>query len=128
MIRISLVAAGCLLFGLVFISNPAFTERIPQKTPELVNQGRKIYGQNCVVCHGPKGDGQGSLGLTLKTPPTDFTKPFDHWNYSRGNPQKIFEAITNGVPGTAMAKFHYAEETRWGLVYYVMQFSESKTN
>ena len=32
---------------------------------------------------------QGPLGLTLKTPPSDFTKPLDHWNYSREHSKNI---------------------------------------
>ena len=44
----------------------------PKKTPELLAQGKKLYEQNCVTCHGPKGDGKGQLGAALKPAPSDF--------------------------------------------------------
>ena len=35
--------------------------------------GKKVYEQNCVQCHGEKGDGQGPAAVHLQPRPRDFT-------------------------------------------------------
>ena len=106
--------------GIILAQSP----KPPKQTPELLSQGKKLYEQNCVMCHGPKGDGKGQLGATLKPPPTDFTKPIKQWPYSKGDLNKVFEAITDGVPNTSMVKWsQLSEKDRWALVYVVRGFS-----
>ena len=96
----------------------------PKKTPELLAQGKKIYEQNCVTCHGPKGDGKGPLGAALKPPPSDFTKPFNQWPFGKGDLKKVFEVIAKGIPNTSMIKWdQFSEQERWALVYYVVGFA-----
>ena len=104
------------------------TPKAPRKSPELVSQGNKSYEQNCLPCHGPKGDGKGPTGAVLQPPPNDFTQPLNLWPMSKGTPQKIFEVISKGVPNTAMVKWdHLPEQERWAPTYYVMEFP-SKTS
>ncbi len=93
------------------------------KTPELLAQGKKLYENNCIQCHGQNGDGKGWKAGELKKKPRDFTLPLDQWNYSKGVPKKIFEVLKVGIPDTPMAMFHFTDEERWGLVYRVMEFS-----
>ena len=96
----------------------------PKKTPELLTQGKKLYEQNCVTCHGAKGDGKGQLGTALKPPPSDFTKPFNQWPLSKGDLKKVFEVITKGIPNTSMVKWdQLSEQERWALVYFVVEFA-----
>jgi mono/diheme cytochrome c family protein len=99
-------------------------ERPSPKTPELLDQGKKLYEDNCVQCHGPNGDGKGWKAAELKKKPRNFTLPFDQWNYSKGDPKKIFEVLKVGIPDTPMAMFHFTDEQRWALVYRVMEFSQ----
>lgn len=114
--------------GSLFIFFACATLRVgqkpPQKTPELLNIGKKLYQENCVQCHGIEGDGRGPKSVELKIPPRNFTLPFDQWTVSKGNPIKIFEVLKNGIPDTPMAMFHFSDEERWGLVYRVMEFSK----
>jgi mono/diheme cytochrome c family protein len=99
----------------------------PKKTPELVSQGKKIYDQNCVTCHGPKGDGKGQLGAALKPAPADFTQPLKEWSDTKGEPKKVFDVITKGIPNSSMVKWdHLPEQERWALVYYVEGFATLK--
>ncbi len=39
----------------------------------LIDQGRTLYRENCVLCHGAKGMGNGSQAASLSTHPKDFT-------------------------------------------------------
>ena len=96
----------------------------PKKTPELLTQGKKLYEQNCVTCHGPKGDGKGQLGAALRPPPSDFTKPYHQWSFGKGDLKKVFEVITKGIPNTSMVKWdQLSEQERWALVYFVVEFA-----
>ena len=96
----------------------------PKKTPELLAEGKKLFEQNCSLCHGPKGDGTGPAGTALKPPPNDFTKPLKDWPTTKGDPNKIFEVISKGIPGSAMIKWdQFPDQERWALVYRVIDFS-----
>ena len=96
----------------------------PKKTPDLVNLGKKLYEQNCVPCHGAKGEGKGALANTLTPHPSDFALPLKDWPNTKGNPEKIFGVITKGIPNSAMVGWpQLSDKERWGLVYRVMEFS-----
>src|SRR4030043_489175 len=85
-------------------------QKPPKKTPELLTQGKKIYDQNCVTCHGPKGDGKGQLGAALKPAPSDFTKPLKEWPYTKGDSKKVFEVIARGLPNSSLVKWDQLPE------------------
>jgi mono/diheme cytochrome c family protein len=96
----------------------------PKKTPDLVNLGKKLYEQNCTPCHGPKGEGRGALANTLTPHPSDFALPLKDWPNTKGDPEKVLEVITKGIPNSAMVGWpQLSEKERWGLVYRVMEFS-----
>lgn len=121
-----LIMAGSLI---IFFFNSIYSRDLtpPQKTPDLLNQGKRLYETNCSPCHGLKGDGKGPAGLALKPPPRTFNLPFSQWTYSKGDLKKIFEVITKGIPNTAMVKWdHLSEQERWELVYFVAGFATSE--
>ncbi len=115
------------IFGSIFLFNSlasAADSRTPQKTPALLNQGKKIFEQACAPCHGSKGDGKGPAGAVLKPPPTNFTLPLKDWPYTKGNLQKIFEVITKGIPNSSMIAWtQYSEQERWALAYVAVEFA-----
>jgi high-affinity iron transporter len=120
------------IVGFIFISIPcaAYSKEAtpPKKTPELLSQGKKLYEQNCITCHGSKGDGKGQLGTALKPAPSDFTKPFKQWPLAKGNLNKVFEVIANGIPNSSMIKWdQLPEKDRWALTHYVVDFAFPKT-
>lgn len=52
------------------MSGGADAQDTPQLDPALVDQGRQLYGQACILCHGPEGqgitdDGSGVFGPSL---------------------------------------------------------------
>ena len=124
----SLIAAFILSSALLLFFSCATMQELAEKpspkTPELLAQGKKLYKDNCIQCHGETGDGKGWKAAELKKKPRNFTLPFDQWNYSKGEPKKIFEVLKVGIPDTPMAMFHFTDEQRWALVYRVMEFSQ----
>lgn len=117
------------IFFTLLFGNAGFGQaaKPPKKSPELLNLGKKLYDQNCITCHGPKGDGKGQIGAALKPPPNDFTKPFSQWPKGKGDLKKVFDMITKGIPNTSMVKWdQLLEQERWALTYYVVEFGTSK--
>jgi len=57
---------------------------------DLIAAGKTLYGQKCVACHGP--EGQGLQGPNL----TD-----DYWKHG-GSIKDIFKTLKNGVPNMGM--------------------------
>ena len=113
-----------LLILLSFFGTSMGQKKPPKKTPELLSQGKKLYEQNCVHCHGVKGDAKGVLASTLKPAPSDFAEPLSKWPTTKGDPQKIFGVISKGIPNSAMVKWdHLSEQERWALVYTVLEFA-----
>jgi len=65
-------------------------------------RGRSIYGHNCAVCHGDRGQGGPAHGAAAGPPARDFTA-----KVSRGelNRERMVDAVMHGRKGTAMAAF-----------------------
>jgi mono/diheme cytochrome c family protein len=123
---LEVIIAGSLLLFLLGTAH-AKDPIPPKKTPELLSQGKKLYEQNCVTCHGSKGDGKGQLGAALKPAPSDFAEPLKKWPNTKGDLQKIFEVISKGIPNSSMVKWdQLSEQERWALVYAVVDFSTPK--
>ena len=121
-----IVAGSFFLLLFVFLS-AGLSQKLPEMTSKQMDEAKKIYDRGCSRCHGANGDGKGDeLSRKYKVPPCDFTIPLSQWKYSKGDIKKVFEAITNGVPGTTMAKVHYSEEERWALTYFVVKFAKEK--
>ena len=78
-------------------------------------EGKKLYTQLCVVCHGDKGKGNGVAAGGL-TP-----KPADHTNQKCQSQTDgaIYWKITNGKPPMASYKAGLKDEQRWALVNYI---------
>lgn len=67
--------------------------------PKL-QRGRNVYAQNCMVCHGDRG--QGAPGATGLIPPRDFTTPQARIELTR---ERMLNSVTYGRANTAMAAF-----------------------
>jgi mono/diheme cytochrome c family protein len=97
----------------------------PKESPELLAKGKAIFDAQCALCHGEKGDPDTSVaGKAMNPKPrnlaTDAFKTGD-------SPDKVFDSISKGLPGTAMAPFgHLPEEDRWALTYHVLGMRKNK--
>jgi mono/diheme cytochrome c family protein len=120
-------AAGFFFLFSLWGTAPGKGPKPPKKTPELVSVGKRLFEPNCTPCHGSKGDGKGPAASALAPPPSDFAESLKDWPHTKGNPEKIFEVISKGIPNSAMVGWpQFSEKQRWGLVYYVMEFSTKK--
>ncbi len=79
-------------------------------------QTLQLFEQNCIACHGASGQGDGPLAASLEPMPTDFT---DKTRANNRSLVGLFDAITNGIEGTAMTAFSQLNaQQRWSLAFY----------
>jgi len=87
-------------------------------SPPSLERGRELYAQHCALCHGEAGKGDGPGAAGLDPAPTDFTDAEVMLGLS---PARAFNALTDGIEGTAMASFaHLPARERWSLAFYVV--------
>jgi mono/diheme cytochrome c family protein len=79
--------------------------------------GKKIFNQMCVLCHGLQGKGNGEAGLSLERKPANFLA-LKVVNETDGN---IFWKITHGKAPMASYEELLKEDQRWKLVNYIRQ-------
>ena len=113
------VAGGALLFGTPVSSTgqgstPARNPIPP--TQDSVAAGMLLYQENCQLCHGVKGMGDGPAGAGLEPPPADLTV-----HVPLHPDRALFEFIQEGIPGTAMAPLgdKLSEDEIWHIINYI---------
>ena len=90
--------------------------------------GRKVYEDNCAICHGLKGDGKGEATRHFATPPRDFTKG-EYKLRSTDTGQlptdaDLIRSTVQGLPGTAMVpQDHLTEAEVRAVVAYIKTLS-----
>ena len=101
--------------------NPLIAAKASPKPGEAIFQG-EAGPSNCVICHGPKGDGKGILASQYDPPPRNFACAMTINGVPDG---QLFWIIRFGSPGTAMPP-HPAlkDEQIWQVVLYLRQLSK----
>ena len=126
------VAIALLFFG----SNSIIAQKnwaVPEYTKGLKNpfagnatataEGKVIYGQMCVLCHGITGKGNGEAGLSLEKKPANFLALKNMLDVTDG---EIFWKITVGKPPMSSYDELLTEDQRWKLVNYIRQLNRNK--
>src|ERR1700676_1570607 len=87
-----------------------------KSSPEGLAEARKVFGYDCEMCHGAKGDGKGEVVESMKLTMHDWHEPATLANMTAG---EIFYIITKGK-GKMMAEGERVpEKLRWNLVNLV---------
>ena len=130
--RVSMGVATLLMLGgavLIFavhthsaVADPTVGNPI-KPTAASVAKGKDLFQQNCIVCHGIDGRGDGPGAASLSPAPTDFRQHMP----LHIDPQ-FFDFIANGYPSSAMPKFKgtFSDEDIWNMVNFLRSaFSEA---
>lgn len=92
----------------------------PAQAPD-VGVAAALFQQNCAVCHGQEGYGNGPAAATLRPQPSNFHA---RERQSQRSVYGLYNTITLGVEDTAMVGFTALKPAeRWALAFYVSQFS-----
>jgi mono/diheme cytochrome c family protein len=84
-----------------------------------LQEGKELYVERCLTCHGCAGNGLGSYAGTMTVTPASFKQepfrdmPDDQW----------FWHVSEGIQGTLMPtwKESLTEEERWEVIHYIQQ-------
>jgi mono/diheme cytochrome c family protein len=101
----------------------------PEVNPAIIERGKTVYSQNCVACHGMKGDGKGPAAAFLLPKPRDFVGA--NYRLRSTAPGQLptdvdlFRAVSMGMPGTPMPPWKHllSDDDRWAVVEYLKTFS-----
>ena len=86
-------------------------------------EGKVIYEQMCVLCHGLTGKGNGEAALSMERKPANFLALKNIQNETDG---EIFWKITAGKPPMSSYDELLTEDQRWQLVNYIRELNKKQ--
>jgi putative copper resistance protein D len=86
--------------------------------------GGRLFQDNCAVCHGPTGTGDGPAARSLPRPPADLQAAHTV-SHTAGD---LFWWITGGIPRAGMPGFgdRLSEEERWDVVNFLRALGSAR--
>jgi mono/diheme cytochrome c family protein len=90
---------------------------------KATSEGKVIYEQMCVLCHGLTGQGNGEAALCLDSKPANFLTLKNLPSETDG---EIFYRITIGKPPMSSYDELLTEDQRWKLVNYIRELNKKK--
>lgn len=120
---------GAIVFGLVesacagWVAPESEAKRVNPLKPDAatLEEGRKLFVDRCVECHGKKGKGDGPGAADLDVRATDFTKA----TFQEQSDGTLFWKTTTGkkpMPGYGKK---LTDEQRWQLVLFLRRFARN---
>jgi mono/diheme cytochrome c family protein len=100
-------------------ANPEKLRNPVHVTQESVRRGKEDYGYYCVMCHGPKGDGNATVGQSFYPLPTDLKSS----QVQKQSDGKLFYTITFGLNRHPPLGFMLTETDRWAIIHYIRSLS-----
>lgn len=91
---------------LTFAAGLLATAACAQDSMPEPDEGRKLFMDNCAVCHGTSGMGNGPWAGSYNPPPTDLTALKQHGVFSRSRVLSVIDGYNRtGLPGHEMPEF-----------------------
>ena len=92
-------------------------------TAESLALGKKFYGTDCAVCHGPGGAGDGDLAADMTVKPKDL-RELAAKEMTDG---EIYKIISKGKAPMLGEEGRLEEREIWSVVNYVRSLGKTKT-
>jgi mono/diheme cytochrome c family protein len=90
-------------------------------TPDNLAAGEALFHDNCELCHGPKGLGDGPGAAAIKVKPANFT---DAKLMALETDGSLFWKMSNGRGPMPIWKDTLTETERWQLVNYIRKLGK----
>jgi mono/diheme cytochrome c family protein len=87
-----------------------------KKDPKVVSAGLESFQENCQVCHGIGGEGNGPTAKSLTIKPANFTDPKVMSKETDGS---LFWKMSKGRGAMPAWEDQLSETERWQLVVYI---------
>lgn len=103
-----------------------FAIQVAPHEPPVYARGAALYAEHCASCHGATGAADTAAARALEPAPRNFR---DGEVMASVTPSRAYNAITDGVEGTAMTAFPaLSEQDRWDLAFAVtaMRFDDAE--
>jgi putative copper export protein/mono/diheme cytochrome c family protein/peroxiredoxin len=117
-IAVVVVASGVVLRPFVVEAYPTSYIHSPVRYGALsAARGLPLYAENCALCHGPYGYGDGPAAAALPIKPADLTG--EHlFHHGEGT---LFWWVSHGIAGTPMPAFadRLTENQRWDVLNFL---------
>ncbi len=86
-------------------------------TNDMLSQGKALYENECVGCHGPAGNGRGADAAKLTSQPAAFT---NQSLMAQASSTTLYQAIASGInPDMPAYSSTLDDNQRWSLVSYL---------
>jgi mono/diheme cytochrome c family protein len=105
--------------------HPLPSESDPTKNPleasrEALASGKQAYSFYCVQCHGPNGDGRGTVGQSFAPLPTDLKSDY----VLEQTDGQIFERIGKGYKRHPPLAYTVSIKDRWAVVLFMRAMAQ----
>lgn len=98
-------------------------EALGQQWAALFEEGKTLFVEKCLSCHGCSGNGQGPYASNIVTLPANIHERFTRYSQP-SDPFEIWR-VSEGVPGTGMPPWGISqtEATLWKIITYESSFA-----
>ena len=94
----------------------------PLRTPDILNEGHRLFTINCAHCHGAHGDGDGPVAGSLIELPPNL-----HASYvQKHSAVELYQIITDGTHSMPGFKGELSAKERWAITYMVKSWEMKK--
>ena len=109
-------------FQVLLATDPKTLHNPAPPTERSLEDGRQAYGYFCLQCHGPNGDGWGTVGQSFSPLPTDLKS---HRVQSQAD-GLLYARIRLGYKRHPQLYTTVAETDTWAIVNYIKSFASGR--
>jgi mono/diheme cytochrome c family protein len=102
-------------FNALVAADPVSLKNPVPVNANSVEKGRQAYGYFCTQCHGPKGDGNATVGQSFSPLPSDLRSP----EIQAQEDGRLFQKILLGAGRHPRLYNTVSEEDTWAVVNYI---------
>ncbi len=90
-------------------------------TEASIADGKKLYGYQCAMCHGEKGDGKTELAETMKLKVKDYSNPEALKDFTDGMLNYIIEKGKGQMPSQ---EGRMSANQKWNMINYIRSLAK----